>query len=169
MWTHPANTSVPRGVSGCFRGASLGPTFRVSRCRVAELWRGRSSNELEYCLLGGRSLRVGHQIKGCPAFITTASVQVCNWTEQRAGTLTLQEAWSDHPDIYRCVTAISHQGRFTSSYLMKSPKTICRWLKLLLFQTPKFWVRLFPDESHTKWLGDLALYSSLFSQKRRFR
>ena len=57
--------SAQGGGSGCFKKrACLGPKFRVSRRRVAELWRGRSSNELEYCLLGGRSLWVGHQIKG---------------------------------------------------------------------------------------------------------
>lgn len=34
---------------------------------------------------------MGHQIKGGPALLLTASVQVCNWTEQRAGTLTLKK------------------------------------------------------------------------------
>lgn len=53
-----------------------------------------SSNELEYCLLGGRSLWVGHQIKGSPTLLLTASVQVCNWTEQRAETLTLKKRFA---------------------------------------------------------------------------
>lgn len=85
----------------CLKRACLGPKFRVSRWRVAELWRGRSSNELEYCLLGGRSLWVGHQIKGAPTLLLKALVQACNRTEQRADTLTLKNrTFSNCPDIY---------------------------------------------------------------------
>lgn len=44
---------------------------------------------------------MGHQIKGGPTLLLTASVQVCNWTEQRADTMTPKErTWSDCPDIY---------------------------------------------------------------------
>ena len=47
---------------------------------------------------------MGHQIKGGPSLLLTASVQVCNWTEQRADTLTLKERTpSDCPDIHRFV------------------------------------------------------------------
>lgn len=42
---------------------------------------------------------MGHQIKGGPTLLLTASVQVCNWTEQRADTLTLKKG--DRPDVYR--------------------------------------------------------------------
>lgn len=91
MWTHPAATSVPRGVSGCLKESVWGLSLEFPGEEWMSFEEAGSSNELEYCLLGGRSLWVGHQIKGGPTLLLTASVQVCNWTEQRAETLTLKK------------------------------------------------------------------------------
>lgn len=86
----------PRGLSGCLKKSLSGAyKFRVSHCRVAELWRGRSSNELEYCLLGGRSLWVEHQIKGGPALLLERQFRYATGQSKRAQTLILKEenAW----------------------------------------------------------------------------
>lgn len=80
-----------QGVSGCLKEPVWGLSLEFPGSEWLSFEEAESSNELEYCLLGGRSLWVGHQIKGGPTLLLTASVQVCNWTEQRADTLTLKK------------------------------------------------------------------------------
>lgn len=80
-----------QGVSGCLKEPVWGLCLEFPGTEWLSFEEVGSSNELEYCLLGGRSLWVGHQIKGGPTLLLTASGQVCNWTEQRADTLTLKK------------------------------------------------------------------------------
>lgn len=96
-----------QGPSGCLKEPVRGLRLKFPGTEWLSFEEAGPGNELEYCLLGGRGLWVGHQIKGGLILLLTASGQVCNWTEQRADMLTLNKrTWSDCPEINRFAIAI---------------------------------------------------------------
>lgn len=96
-----------QGPSGCLKEPVWGLRLKFPGTEWLSFEEVGPGNELEYCLLGGRSLWVGHQIKGGLILLLAASGQVCNWTEQRADTLTLNKrTWSDCPEIKKFAIAI---------------------------------------------------------------